>query len=367
MTRPPTPRRATRIAGAAASFVAVGLLAGACDTSPVAASVNGAEIKQTALNTELRRTTANRPYVAAFDRQLGQQGQGFTVGGDAPQTLSTTFVSDVLTSMIGALAVHQHLQATGHEPSAAQLTAARSVDEAELQSLWLGFPQAYRDTQTFDDAERAAVVTAVPSAATAIIDQVYKAYQQYFFSSVCVRTVDVAVTRDDGSLDRAASDDQAQRLVDAVNGGGAPTGGQVACYDPAGLEGLGPTLFSTVLGLAPGHAAQPQETDTGARVIEVDSRLMQPVDSPAVQRAIYVGLEQSQGAQDRDYQAVVARAHVTVDPQYGSWNQAHLAVQPPSPLGANSGGVAGGAGAGQGAPGGQAASGGAAGAPTGQP
>ena len=341
--RPAAPApRVARASGFAAVALTLSLAAAACDTSPVAASVNGVQIKQTALNSQLRLTTANRPYVEAFDRQAASQGQDLSIVGDAPQTLSTAYVSGVLTSMIDALAVHQHLVATGAEPSAAQRRASRSVDEAELQQLWFGFPEAYRDTQSLADAERASVVDNVPPAVVPIIQQVYGQYSRYFFASVCVRTIDVAVSND-GTTDRTASDIRAQQVVADFNDPGRtkPQGGQVACYDPAGLEAQGPTLFSTVLALAPGKAAPPVRTSFGDRVVEVDSRTMQPVGDPAVQRAIYVGLEQSQGAVDAGYQAVVAKAHVTVDPQYGMWDQTHLTVQAPSPLGANSGGASG--------------------------
>jgi hypothetical protein len=94
-------------------------------------------------------------------------------------------------------------------------------------------------------------------------------------------------------------------------------------------------MFDQVLKLAPGQAAQPQQTSFGYQVVEVDSRLEQPY-GPAVEEALALGVTQAQNSADRAYDAIVSHAKVHVDPQYGTWNHKDLAVVPSSPLGANS-------------------------------
>lgn len=351
MRRPPTPSRRA-LAGGAAALVAA-LLAAGCDTSPVAASVNGAEIKQTALNQEVRLETANRAYVDAVDRVAAANGSTYSVVGDAPGALSSRFVDGVLTTLIDARAVHQHLAATRQGPSPEAYAAARAVDEALFGRLWLSFPAGFRDQQVAQDAEHAAIEPPPPAVELAQLRRPYQGTQQYFFAQVCVRTVAVTVDGPDGTLDRQASYARAATIADDYNtaadaGPGAavttpPQAGQVACYSGAALEAQGPELFTRVLALAPGHAAPPVPTGYGDSVTEVASRTTLPLD-PTVARALALGITEAQGGADPALQQVVAAAHVTVDPQYGSWDPRSLQVVASSPLGASSqaGGAAGG-------------------------
>jgi hypothetical protein len=317
------------------------LLATGCDTSPVAASVNGSEIKQTALNEQIRLETANKAYVDAFDRAVGSSQSGYTIQGDAPGTFSARFVAQVLGTMIAAEAVRQELASEGRQPSAAQLAAARSVDEILFGSLWLSFPQAFRDTQVADDADHALVEAAPSATVSADLVEAYQQYRKYFFSDVCVRTI--AVASDGGAA--SAGYDRAEAITQQFNSEaaspalkaeeGTPQGGEVTCYDGASLEDQGAAMFDQVLKLAPGQAAQPQQTSFGYQVVEVDSRLEQPY-GPAVEEALALGVTQAQNSADRAYDAIVSHAKVHVDPQYGTWNHKDLAVVPSSPLGANS-------------------------------
>ena len=344
--RPPAPGRRAggrRALAGVAGAVALALTTTACNTSPVAASVNGSEIKETALNLLVRLQASNRPYVASIDRAAAANSGGVTVTGDAPGTYSTKFVSGVLSTMIQALAVHQHLAATGRLPGAEQLAAARSVDEALFGSVWLSFPQAFRDTQVAQDAEHAAIEPAPTNLAQ--LRSAYQSVSKYFFSQVCVRSISVAVTRPDGSLNDSASLGSADQIVNQYNlvhadpslraALGRPAGGVVTCYDGLGLEKQGQAFFDQVLALAPGTAAKPQKTAFGYQVLAVDSRRPLPFDT-ATQKALALGIAQAQGASDPALGAVVGPAHVTVDPRYGTWDRSTGSVTPPSPLGANS-------------------------------
>ncbi len=322
---------ARRLLAGGAGALAVTLVAGACDTSPVAASVNGAQIKETALNLELRLQTSNKAYVASIDR-AATSNNSISVVGDAPGTYSTRFAAGVLSTMIQALAVHQRLAATGRLPGAEQLAAARAVDEALFGSLWLSFPQAFRDTQVAQDAEHAVIEPAPTN--IAMLRNAYQSVSKYFFSQVCVRSISVAVRSSGGSLDRAASFTTANRIVRRYDLG-QRSGGAVTCYTGAGLELQGASLFDQVLALAPGTAAAPQATSFGYQVVAVDSRRPMAFDA-VVQKALALGIAQAQGAADPALAAVVGPAHVTVDPAYGTWDPSTASISAPSPLGANS-------------------------------
>ncbi|MCU4187080.1 hypothetical protein K6U06_22135 [Acidiferrimicrobium sp. IK] len=335
--------RTRRLLAGGIGALAITLVAGACDTSPVAASVNGAVIKQTALDLELRLQTSNKAYVASIDRAAAQSGNSISVTGDAPGTYSTRFVAGVLSTMIQALAIHQHLAATGQLPGPEQLAAARSVDEALFGSTWLSFPQAFRDTQVAQDAEHAAIEPAPTDTST--LRSAYQSVQKYFFSQVCVRSISVSVLNSDGTLNQGASLGQANQIVNQYNLAhsdpslgtvlGRPSGGVVTCYDGQGLELQGAALFNQVLALAPGTAAQPQQTAYGYHITAVDSRTFQPFDA-VTQKALALGIAQAQGAADPALGSVVAPAKVSVNPAYGTWDGRTGSVTAPSPLGANS-------------------------------
>lgn len=323
--------------------VAAVAVAGACDASPVAASVNGVAIKQTALNQLLRLETANTAYVSSINRAAAANGGGISVTGDAPNTLSTRFSSGILSTVIQAEAVHQRLQSGPGLPGPAERAATRAVDQALFGSLWLSFPPAFRDIQVTQDAEHAALEPA--TAAPATLRSAYTSAQRFFFAQVCTRTIAVSVLAPDGSLDRAASLGQARNLAAQYNlthttpalkpALGTPSGGVVACYDGAGLEAQGAAGFNQVLALAPGQAAAPEATGFGYRVLAVDSRQVLPFDL-AAQKALALGIAQVRGSADPALAAVVSAARVTVDPQYGTWDPRNGAVIPASPLGANS-------------------------------
>ncbi|MGH9058097.1 MAG: hypothetical protein ACRDZY_01060, partial [Acidimicrobiales bacterium] len=132
-----------------AAGAALALLAGtatACDSSPFAASVGSATIKQTTLNAQLRAQTANKSFVAAIDQANQQQGQqAATVAGQGSGTYSTPYVASVLTTMIIDTAVHQKAASSGRLPGPALLDAARSIEEAITGDVWLRFSPSFRD------------------------------------------------------------------------------------------------------------------------------------------------------------------------------------------------------------------------------
>jgi hypothetical protein len=322
-------RSLPRLLGAAAAAVALSLLASACDTSPYAATVGNQTIQQTALNVELADLSANHAYIAGVDSDSG----GLTVAGAAPGTYSSTWTAHVLTGMIEADAVHEALAARGELPDGALLTAARTVEAANYQSLWLGFPASYRDTLTERTAELAAIEP--PSTPASEIATAYHRFSHYFFSRVCVRTAAIPVTGPAGSTGAYS---EALALAGRIDAAGARhalsprLGGTVDCYDPVQFETQTASFDSTVLGLAVGRAAAPEKTSYGYQVIAVASRRLLPLAGPLrrVLSAVISSTSTSAAVED-----VLAHTRVVVNPLYGEWKKdgsaGYVVVAPTTP------------------------------------
>ncbi|MDQ2754134.1 MAG: hypothetical protein M3R71_01140 [Actinomycetota bacterium] len=303
-----------RLLSGVAVTAVVSLAAAACSASPYAAVIDGRTISQTTLQGELRSLAGNQAYVKAVDQQ-GSSAQ-VQVLGDAPGSYSNSWVSYVLTQMIAATAIHQHLAAIGQTPPPAYYDAARSVDEAGYGAEWTQFPVSYRNTVVQRDAERAVVEPTASNVAT--LRTVYDTNRKYFFTRVCTRQVDVSQP-----LPTASG------AISTVDPG---SGGAVSCYSAADLENQPAAFVNTVMGLAPGQAAAPVKTSYGYQVLSVVSRDEEGF-TPAVQRLLSVALASSAGTPDSAVARIVAAAHVKVNPAYGTWNPAsatsNFGVQPP--------------------------------------
>ena len=339
-------RSLSRLRRSAVALVAVAALAttaSACDSSPFAAVVGSATIKQTALNAQLRTQTSNKAYVAAFNQSARQRGQNVSTNGDGTGTYGNAYVASVLSTMVIDAAVHQASVASVQPPAAPLIAAARAVEEALSGSVWLEFPATFRDARVYSDAEHDAL-----EPTTLSLSQLYQAYSQakaYFFARVCIRQVTVAVANANGSVDQPASLSAAtsiassynltQRIPALTQYVGGVSGGAITCYTPAQLEATGTTLFTRVLALGPGQAAAPQRAAYGYNVLAVESRVNQPF-GPAVQRALSVIIEQLNGQPDPVLTRLLARTHVKVNQAYGTWDASQESVAPPATLGANS-------------------------------
>jgi hypothetical protein len=298
-----------RIIAGAAALSAMSLSLSACDTSPYAARVNSQVIKQTALNAELRTWAGNSGYVSAFDsgNSSSSGGSGVTVRGNASGTYNSSWVSEVLGSIIEAAIIHQHLVAIGKLPDQALLDAARSVSETSAAE-WVDFPSSFRQTLVERLAERAAdSPTRLP---LATLQTTYQQYVQYFFVQVC--------------LQQSTATTQAAAQV--ISGSGDANGAAV-CYDQSQLENFPAAYRTAVIGLAVGQVSQPIPTSDGFDVVKVVSRQEQGLN-PAVQSVLSVVLNSSQGVPDSTLAQLTKVARVQVNPAYGTWSSS-AGVTPP--------------------------------------
>lgn len=280
-----------------------------CNASPYAASVNSQVIKETALNSELRSWAGNADYVTGYDSANASTsgGSGATVAGSGPGTYNSSWVSEVLGSIIEADVIHQHLAAIGKLPGQAFMDAARSVSETSGPE-WVDFPAAFRQTLVERLADRAA---ATPTSATlASLQQTYQQYIQYFFVQVCV-------------LQSAATTQAAAR---GITSSGAVNGAHV-CYDQTQLENYPAAYRSAVIGLAVGGVSQPIPTNVGFQVVKVVSRQEQGL-TPAVESVLSAVLNSSEGVPETSLIQLIKAARVKVNPAYGTWSSS-AGVTPP--------------------------------------
>jgi hypothetical protein len=293
------------LAGGAA-LVALSLSASACDTSPYAAGVNSQVIKEVALNAELQEWSSSPDYVNAVNSS--ESSNGLTVAGQAPGTFSTKWVAGVLGGMIDAAIFRQQLEATGQVASPGLEDAANSVN-AISQVGWDQFSAGFRQTLVARLADESLLTP--PSVPVATLKTVYDQYTRYFFTQIC--------TQQSSAFDEAAAK--------ALQASGVPNG-HLACYDQTAFATQPPSFQSAVLGLAVGSTAPPIKTVYGYLVVKTVSRMDQGF-TPDVQRVLSTAVLAAQGNPNPTLNSLVAKAHVRVNPAYGSWQSAQ--VVPPTP------------------------------------
>jgi hypothetical protein len=298
-----------RILGGVLALSALVLGLTACDTSPYAAQVNSQVIKETALNSEIRAWAGNPTYVSSYNSANSTQngGSGTSVVGVAAGTYSLPWVAMILTGMIEAGVVHQHLSATGKLPDQQMVNASRSVNETSGQE-WTEFSPAFRDVLTGRLADEAAASQVTVPVDT--LQQAYQQYMEYFFVQICV-------------LQSTATTKDAAQAISASGGvNGAPV-----CYNQAQLEGFPVAFKNAVMQTKVGSVSQPIQSGFGYQVVKVVSRQDQGFNA-GVQRVLSLVLANSQGSTDTSLTKLIGSAHVKVNPAYGTWS-ATSGVNPP--------------------------------------
>jgi hypothetical protein len=324
------PRRL--LAGAAAAL-ALCLVATGCDSSPFAASVNGRLIKEAGVNQQLAQLSANQTFITdSVEASTANGGEGMKVKGDADGTYSSTWTASVLTAMVTAEVVQQHLVQTNDLPSADQVDVARAVDAAAYSTgmAWYHFSAQTRTTLAQRDADLAQVVPLSKSVTQTQLREIYdSALQNTLFTNVCIRDVDVNVTGTNG-VDYPASLAKAKSLVSQIDAAGvkgaanAAFGGSVSCYTHAQFEALPSSLIAAALDIKAGKAGSPTKTTDGYSVVAIMSRQLIPFGSAfakAVSVIVQVNSINSSGSTLPSIEALMAKARIKVDPQYGTWKR----------------------------------------------
>ncbi len=328
--------RLPRIFGLFALVLALASAACGDTIRPSAATVNGTEISQDDLESELQAIEANKAYVASISQS------GLNVKGTGEGTLSNEFVGRVLTRQIFLLLVHteigrRKLEVTTADRENATETVVQSVGGQEVFDQ---FPAAYRTVLVRRNAEVA--VLQADLAGADIDDAAVKAFYDANpdqFAETCVSHILFASTGPDGQLDAAATAAAVPALTAAataakaeIEGGGdfaaiaaarsvdesnKAQGGDLECGPPGRFV---PEFETAMDALAPGALSGPVVTQFGVHLIKVTERRPQPLEDATPQIR-----QQLQGEGEAGFstflQEALQKAKVSVNPRYGTFSK----------------------------------------------
>ena len=345
---------------AVAAVLGTGIATSACNVAPVAATVNGATISVSSLNTELdslNQSSAGQCLLSLkFPESLSLTAQG--AGGSG--TYQTSFASTILGSSVYNLLATQYAAAHGITLSSADLTAAKSNYEATLdgaiksqvqqssslggtptcvdpagntltgKEVLAGLPAGVQSTEVSNQAiEELLLTRGADLSAAAILN--YYAANTSAFTLDCVGVIVVA---DQATADtvynklKAGADFATLAKSASTDTTTASSGGQLGCNFP---ESQVLTALQ-VSSITVGSPVTPEQTQSGTwEVFQVTSRTVLPVTE--VTSEVQQALLQTTANRNRVSNEVLAFAKtssVQVNPQYGTWTKAQI-VPPASP------------------------------------
>jgi hypothetical protein len=316
----------------------LGLVTSACGNTirPAAATINGKDISQDALDEELEAIQHNKGYVDNVE------AGGFAVTGKGNGTLTNDFVGRVLTRQIFLFLVHEEVVRKKLSVTAAEIAQTESAVAESVggKAIFDKFPTSYRQTLKRRNAEVAKLQASLGG--DEVTDEAVKAFydaNQQQFSQTCVSHILFGVTDASGQIDQeatAAKTDEltatataaraelaagadfaamaAARSVDASN---KDQGGDLEC----GAAGRFVPEFETAMdALAVGEISQPVKTQFGIHLIKVTDRKPQTLEeaTPTIQQQLQAG---SQAAFSDFLQEALTKAKISVNPRYGTFSK----------------------------------------------
>ncbi len=328
-----------RIPAVVCVVLGAALALGVCDAqfTPFAARVNGAAVSQSALDAALDSVASDPGYGCLVE---AASGGAVHVTGAAPGTYNETFAAGVLSLLIEADAIHLAAGALGLAEGTVATTLAQRQITADLT------PQAnstclVTGAQVFGDLSgpyRRALVQlqvdedaiAAHAVGAAFSNAGIAAYERHHRAATTLDCTDAI---------EVASWDKAAQLAIAIRGGvsfakvarensldtaSADAGGNLGCVLPANLT---KPLGGIVARLPLGELSGPVHFEKYWLLLLVTRRPVAPLGQAAlavVEAGIAVAAKQ--------FAAIVAAAHVSVDPAYGSWARASgtWSVRPPT-------------------------------------
>jgi hypothetical protein len=315
--------------------------------------VDGTAITASQFDQQLEALAGSPGYVKDFNTsqlneyeqeitQAQEQGQStsgvqlITLQGTStgPENYSLEWAVIQLNRVINGTVLSQYLAGRHMAPTAAQLVTAWDAEYAAAPVAWREYTPALRATLAREDADHALIETKLTSASED--KQFYDKSKSFFWSRVCVSSVNVSVPGPGGGIDEAASRAQATKLAAEAGTGGTTAGGggqglasgAQYCLTPEQLVEKPSAYAQGVFDLAVGHAIAVAGPD-GYQVVMVRSRALVPF-STATEAVVDVvaGLGGSEGTgyNDTPLIKILKKAHVAVEPEYGAWDG-----HPPSP------------------------------------
>ncbi len=349
--RSPRPRRHGRRAPAKVltTVLVTAVLAGAlssCSASPPAATVNGEVITQGQLDQWLEGWSSSPAYVRYFkdastqeSEQAASQGQQqpvFTVqgSGSGPGDFGLVWTTGRLSLLVLGSALHQYLERKGEAPTGLEVATAWASEYAANPPVWEQLPAEVRSEMAEQDAEHALIEPAPSS--TSGEESLYKGDSSYFWSQVCLRSVDVSVVGRGGKLNVAASRAQADEVAAELSGQPTPPGsppvtsGALYCLSPQQLIDQAPGFRAQVSALKTGRALALAES-YGYQVVQVRSRAVIPFNNQtAADIEVVASVSSGQApawpvvgeGTDTSLIKLLKAVNVQVNPVYGSWTVA---------------------------------------------
>jgi hypothetical protein len=340
------------------ALLATGL--SACDTSPPAATVNGVEISQATLNTDLQQLMASDQALCATQIQ---QGEAITVVGVGTQSDGTANAAGtraagiLLQNLVLDQLEHQALARHGVTVTAADVSAAEqdykeqltqdasqtSVACAEAHpNLTSELPEAFLHHQAESLATQEKVEEAIGGVdvSEAALRRYYRAHLSNV-NQVCLNLIVAPSQAVAKSVHDAVSSGKTFAQASQTKGLAqiSPSGGQLACVYPSEVVSNFGTPLAAVIDNLPvgriGPVLKWTDSQTGATywlVVQMRQRNLVPLSQLATQIR-QVLLSQGASKVTAALRTIASHSDVTVDPMYGTWHDlrgVQLPVPPPA-------------------------------------
>jgi hypothetical protein len=344
--------------------------ASGCDLSPPAATVNGVAISQSTLNAELSTLIANHNAQCAAQLAAGLTTSPVGVGtegdGTTPNAVTPTFADNALETLVLEQLEQQTLARHKVAVTGADLTDATTDYESQLQqqldqvqsenetpsgctlsttsALSAQLPRGFlrQETRSLADQEMFEVAVGHVNLSSAALQSYYTAH----LSEVTQECLNVIVSDTQAAaqtvhnLIAAGASFATASTSSSADTQATPSGGELACEYPATAEQqFGTTLATTIDALASGQLAEPMawqtESSTGTSLTEyvvVQMRQHQIVPFATLAESIREAiLEAHSSVVSKTLEALVVRAHVSVDARFGGWSPKHGVTIPTPP------------------------------------
>ena len=323
-----------------AAIALAGLFGGvltSCSASSPAAIVNGQAITQTQLNHYLEAWADSPAYVSSFDasaeEQYEQQVQAAQSEGESAQDVSppalvegngtgpavfgmqwaTTEIRLLITQVAVQQYLVKHREAPSPEETAASFASQYAVDPA----VWLQITAQAREGSAEWVADHALIDTKASNPKED--KEFYQSELSYFWSQVCVATVDISVSSN-GKVDLAASKKQAEAVASELSGakgGSQPpvTSGARYCLTPEQAIGQPEEFRDLLAALHPGQAA-PIREGFGYEVVQVISRNTIPYSNQVAAIIDIVAVTSQSETSDPKVNSILSAAKIEFNPAY---------------------------------------------------
>jgi PPIC-type PPIASE domain len=341
------------------AVLATGAATSACNLAPVAATVNGATIPVSSLNTQLNSLNQSTAGQCLLSLKFPQSLSLAAAGSGGSGTYNTSFAATILGSSVYNLLATQYAVAHGVHVSAADLTAAQSTYESTLdgaissqaqqdasiggtpscadangvaltgKQVLAGLPPEMRNIEVTNQAVEELLLARGADLSDAAVLTYYAANPGQFTLD-CVGAIVVA---DQATADtvfnklQAGADFTTLATSTSTDAKSAAEGGQLGCNFPESqvLQSLQETALTV------GKPVTPQQTQSGEWVVyQVSSRTVQPVTTVASEiREVLLQATANRQRVSNQVLAFAKASSVDVNPQYGSWTRAQ--VVPPTP------------------------------------